>query len=379
VTIGEDESVELGLDVDSLDTGPVSQASHIDFVIEVTDVTDDSVVFHLAHVSGHNDVLVTGGSDEDISLGDDVFKLNDFISFHTSLEGADRVDFSNVDSTTSSLQSSSAALTDITVTANDGLLTGDHDISSSHETIREGVSATEDVVELALGDGIVDVDGGADEFSLFSQFVKSGDTGGGFFRNTDDVLSESSESLGVFRDDLSEEGKKGFFIFRSGLGGIGEGAILFVLLFPLDTLEDEDSSITTIIDNSSGAVTIGEGQGLESAPPVFVEGFTLPGEDSGVLVVLGDGSSSLILSGVDVARAPSDVSTEGLEGFDEDGSLDGHVKRTSDSASLKGLLSTEFFSAGHQAGHFDFSKIDFFSSPISEGKVSNFVIHIKNR
>lgn len=378
MAIGEDESVELGLDVDSLDTGPVLEASHIDFVIEVTDVTDDSVVLHLVHVGGHDDVLVTGGGDEDISLGKDGFELNDFISFHASLEGADRVNFSDVDSTTSSLQSSSATFADITVTADDSLLTSDHDVSSSHETIGKRVSATEDVVELALGDGIVDVDGGEDEFSLFSQFVESGNTSGGFFRNTDDVLSDSSESLGVFRDDLSEEGEEGFFVFRSGLGGVGEGAILFVSFFPLDTLEDEDSSITTIIDNSSGAVTVREGQGLEGAPPVFFEGFTLPGED-GAGALLGDGSSSLILSGVDVARAPSDFSTEGFEGFDEDGSLDGHVERTSDSASLKGLVGAEFFSAGHQTGHFDFSEVEFLSTPISKSDISNFVFHFEDK
>jgi hypothetical protein len=39
----------------------------------------------------------------------------------------------------------------------------------------------------------------------------------------------------------------------------------------------------------------------------------------------------------DVARRPSDVGTEGHEGFDEDGSLGGHVQATGDSGTGKRL------------------------------------------
>lgn len=41
--------------------------------------------------------------------------------------------------------------------------------------------ASVNVVELGLGDTVVDVDAGTEEFFLGVEFVKSGDTGGGFF------------------------------------------------------------------------------------------------------------------------------------------------------------------------------------------------------
>ena len=47
---GEDELVNLGLDVDALDSLVLQDSSHVDLVVEVTDVTDDGVVLHLGHV-----------------------------------------------------------------------------------------------------------------------------------------------------------------------------------------------------------------------------------------------------------------------------------------------------------------------------------------
>ena len=59
------------LDVHALGDG--FQTSHVNFVVKVTNVTDDGVVLHVLHVRSHDDILVTGGSDEDVTLTDDVF------------------------------------------------------------------------------------------------------------------------------------------------------------------------------------------------------------------------------------------------------------------------------------------------------------------
>lgn len=91
----------MGLDVGSNDSWPFLEEFVFDFVIEVSDVTDDGIVLHLGHVAGFNDVLVTSGSDEDVDVSDDVFNVDDFVTLHAGLKGADRVDFSDVDSGTS--------------------------------------------------------------------------------------------------------------------------------------------------------------------------------------------------------------------------------------------------------------------------------------
>ena len=71
MTIGELPAIELRLNVLLLDARVVLETLHVDLIIEVTDVTNNSIVLHLSHMRGHNDVLVSGGSDEDISLLND--------------------------------------------------------------------------------------------------------------------------------------------------------------------------------------------------------------------------------------------------------------------------------------------------------------------
>jgi hypothetical protein len=92
----------LGLDVGSDNSWPFLEEFVFDFVIEVSDVTDDGIVLHLGHVAGFDDVPVTSGSDEDVDVSDDVFNGDDFVTLHTGLKGADRVDLSDVDSGSSS-------------------------------------------------------------------------------------------------------------------------------------------------------------------------------------------------------------------------------------------------------------------------------------
>lgn len=60
---------------------------------------------------------------------------------------------------------------------------------------------------------------------------------------------------------------------------------------------------------------------LFDTPDVFLLSLTLPGEDGNTGG--SDSGSSVVLSGEDVAGCPGELSTEGLERLDEDGSLDG--------------------------------------------------------
>jgi len=102
---------------------------------------------------------------------------------------------------------------------------------------------------------------------------------------------------------------------------------------------DEEGGVTSIVNKHVGASSIAPVKGLLSAPPVLLEGLSLPGEASSR--VAGNGGSSVVLGGEDVARAPSDLGAKGSEGLDEDGGLDGHVERSSDLGSLERLGSTE--------------------------------------
>jgi hypothetical protein len=111
------------------------------------------------------------------------------------------------------------------------------------------------------------------------------------------------------------------------------------------------------------------GEHLECAFPVFSEGHSFPGKDVG-RSALSNSSSSVVLGGVDVARAPSDLGTERGHGLNKSSSLNGHVKGSRDSSSSHWGLSFVFLTESHETGHFNFSDVQFFSSKFVEADVS---------
>ena len=92
-------SVDLRLDVDLLG-GVCLEPSYINLNVEVTDVTDDSVLLHDLEVLGGDDVSASGGGDEDVGLGSSLFHNGDFVTGHSGLESIDGVNLGNDDSGT---------------------------------------------------------------------------------------------------------------------------------------------------------------------------------------------------------------------------------------------------------------------------------------
>lgn len=115
VTIWEFPSVKLWFDFLSLDSWIVFKSFHINFVIKMTNVTNNGIVFHLSHMMGHNDSLISSASNEDISFLDYSFNSFNFISFHAGLKGTNWVNFGDDNSSTASFHSGSTSLTNITI------------------------------------------------------------------------------------------------------------------------------------------------------------------------------------------------------------------------------------------------------------------------
>ena len=59
MSIFPSEFINLRLDIHSGDVRRILQSFSLDFVIEMTNVTNNSVVFHLAHVLKSNDSFVS--------------------------------------------------------------------------------------------------------------------------------------------------------------------------------------------------------------------------------------------------------------------------------------------------------------------------------
>jgi len=140
---------------------------------------------------------------------------------------------------------------------------------------------------------------------------------------------------------------------------------------------DEKSSITTVINKNIGAIAVGPGEHFVSAFPVFHESLSLPSKYVSGLV-LGNGSGGVVLGGVDVAGSPSEVSTEFLEGLDENGSLDSHMQRTRNLGTLEYLIGSVLLSEGHHTWHLDLSDLDFLVTVVGKLNVSNLVFVVLN-
>ena len=180
------ETVHLGLDVDFLGA-VVLQPLDVNLAIEMPDVANDGIILHGFKVLASDDVLVSGGGHEDASPGDGFFHGGDFVTFHGSLEGVDGVDLGDDDPATESAEGLRTALADITVSSDDSNLTSQHDVGGTLNSINKRLTAAVQVVELGLGDGVVDVDGGNLELSLLEHLVQVVDTGSRLLRQSLDV------------------------------------------------------------------------------------------------------------------------------------------------------------------------------------------------
>ena len=67
--------MDLGLDLGLDDAGDPGEPGHVDLVVEVTDVGDDRLVLHRAHVLGGDDVEAARRGDDDVGTADDVLEL----------------------------------------------------------------------------------------------------------------------------------------------------------------------------------------------------------------------------------------------------------------------------------------------------------------
>src|SRR3954462_15552635 len=166
VAVGEDPLVDLRLDRHAPDAVGLLEAGDVDLVVEVADVADDGLVLHACNVGGRDDVLVAGGGDEDVGGLDDVLERGHLVALHRGLQGADRVDLGDDDAGALAAQRLRAALADVAVAEDDGDLAADHDVGRAVDAIDERVPAAVEVVELRLGDGVVDVDRREEQLAL---------------------------------------------------------------------------------------------------------------------------------------------------------------------------------------------------------------------
>ncbi len=191
--------------------------------------------------------------------------------------------------------------------------------------------------------------------------------GGGLFGDALQVLHDLVEDAGLVLGDVLEEVLDDLHFVV-----VGGGVHPLVAVFHLIALVDEEGDVATVVDDELRAVVSREDDGLPGAPPVFFQRLALPGKDRGAGG--GDGGSSVVLGGEDVAGGPAHVSAQFLQRLDEHAGLDGHVQGAGDADASEGLLGAVLLAGGHEAGHFALGDVEFLTAEVGEGDVFYFVV-----
>ena len=121
-------------------------------------LADDRLELHPLHLVDGDDVLVAGRGDDDVRGREHLVEGGDLVAVHRRLERADRVDLGDDDAGALAAQRLRAALADVAVAADHGDLAADEDVGGAVDAVDQRVAAAVLVVELALGDRVVDVD-----------------------------------------------------------------------------------------------------------------------------------------------------------------------------------------------------------------------------
>ena len=144
-----------------------------------------------------DDVDVAGRGDEDVAELAGVVHRDDLEAFHARLQGADRVDLGDEHGGAGAAEGLGAALADVAVAADDRLLAGDHDVGGPLDAVDQALAAAVEVVELALGDAVVDVDGREEQRAVLDALVQAMDAGRRLLGDADDVLGDLAVEVRV--------------------------------------------------------------------------------------------------------------------------------------------------------------------------------------
>ena len=127
-------------------------------------------------------VCATGSGDKDLALRSCLFHSGNLVSGDSSLESIDRINLSDDNTGTKRTEGLGTALSNITITSNNSGLPSNHDIGGTLDTIEEGFATSIKVIELRLGNRVVDIDRRNLEGSLLQHLVKVVNAGGGLLR-----------------------------------------------------------------------------------------------------------------------------------------------------------------------------------------------------
>ena len=97
VTIRKSVLVDLRFDIGALHIFGGIEGIDLNFIVEVTDVSHDGLVFHARHVTKGDDIDIAGGGHVNIAPSQGLFDGSDLVTFHGRLQSIDWIDLGDDD------------------------------------------------------------------------------------------------------------------------------------------------------------------------------------------------------------------------------------------------------------------------------------------
>ncbi len=215
-----------------------------------------------------------------------------------------------------------------------------------------------DVVKLALGHRIVDVDRRKEQRARFLHLVQPVHTRRGLFANTSDCRTDPLPVILVASLEIAEQIKNDSPLLRLVLRIKVRDAAQVLELVPF---VNQKRGVSPVVNDERGTATVGPEQRLVGAPPVLDQRLALPRIDGDSLRGLGGAAglrtadhhrgSGVVLRREDVAGDPAHIGAKIGQGLDQDRCLHRHVQTTHDPRPIERLLALVLLPQRHQARH----------------------------
>ncbi len=117
----------------------------------------------------------------------------DLVAFHRRLQRADRIDLGDDDAAAGLAQRGGRALADVAEAGDERHLAGHHHVGAAADGVDQRFAAAVEVVELRLGDAVVDVDGREQQLALLGELVEAVHARGRLLGDAADRLGDLGE------------------------------------------------------------------------------------------------------------------------------------------------------------------------------------------
>ena len=306
---------------------------------------------------------VAGGGDEDVGLVGRIVHGDDAIAFHRRLQRADGVALGDPDLRGERTQRLRRALAHVAVAGHDRDLAGDHHVGGALDAVDQRLTAAIQIVELALGDRVVDVDRRELQHAVLSHLVQALDPGGGLLGHALDLGQARrvpGRILGQRRLDRLEQLD---FLFR---GRVRQAALV---LLRLRAQVQQQRGIAAVVEDHVAVAVVGPLEDAVRVVPVVGQRLALDRKHGGA--VGGNRGGGVILGRIDVAAGPAHLGAKRLQRLDQHRGLDRHVQRSGDAGAAQRLGGGVFLADRHQTGHLGLGDADFLAAPVGQLQVGD--------